>query len=192
MIAMLSGILVGKSACGVIIEAGGVGYHVNLPTPDLGAMPAAGESVRVFTYLQVKDDDMSLYGFNDEAKKEMFIDLIGISGIGPKVAVAILSHLTVEELEHAIVHEDSGLISAAPGIGKKTAPRLVLELRERLADKAPELPGATDASALMEAREALVGLGYGVDEATRALSGAEPDQTVDTYLKFALRQLSPA
>jgi Holliday junction DNA helicase RuvA len=189
MIATLSGKLIHKSADGSIIEAAGVGYHLVMPTPDLASLPALGEEVRVYTFLQVKDDAMKLYGFENPAKKDIFIDLIGVNNIGPKAALAILSHLTPDELETAIVNEDIGLISTTPGIGRKTAQRLVLELRESIGKSATANNDATD-SPLGQAREALMNLGYGADEASRSLREAEPGQTVDWYIKYALKRLA--
>lgn len=189
MIATLSGALVQKTMEGAIIEAGGVGYFVYMPTPDIASLSAVGETVRVFTYLQVKDDAMKLFAFESQAKKEVFIELIGVNNIGPKAALAVLSHLSPGELRQAIVSEDIALISSAPGIGKKTAQRLVLELRESIGKS--DLPGGPQSiTAVMEAREALVNLGYATEEATRALRDAEPGLPVDSYIKHALKRLA--
>ncbi len=178
-----------KSAEGAVIEAGGVGYALMMPTPDLASLPAVGKEVGVFTYMQVKDDAMKLYGFESRAKKGVFVNLIGVNNIGPKAALAILSHMPPEELEQAIINEDIALISQTPGIGKKTAQRLVLELKESV--KRNAVVGAGSLSTpVLEAREALVNLGYAVDEAARALMDSEPGQTVDQYIKHALKRLA--
>ncbi len=189
MIATIRGVLVDKSAQGVVVEAAGVGYALKMPTPDLASLPAVGEEVRVFTYMQVKDDAMKLYGFESRRKKDVFIDLIGVNNVGPKAALAILSHMSPEELERAIISEDIALISQTPGIGKKTAQRLVLELKESVRKHA--VVGTEGLSTpVVEAREALINLGYAVDEAARALAGVESGQTVDSYIKHALKHLA--
>jgi len=193
MIACLSGLLVAKSGQAVIIEAGGVGYRVVMPTPDVGSLPAVGQPARVYTYLQIKDDAMNLYGFENEAKKDLFIQLIGVSNVGPKAAMTILSHLDPDQLVQAILSEDHALISSAPGVGRKTAQRLVLELKEKLGLGVAEMvPGGQCASPLAQAREALTSLGYEPSEAAGALAGAEEGRTVDWYIKFALKRLAKA
>lgn len=190
MIATLRGKITHKSSEGSIIEAGGVGYHVAMPTPDLASLPPLDHEVRVFTYLQVKDDLMKLYGFESQAKKDVFIDLIGVNNIGPKAALAILSHLTPDELGQAILNEDIGLISNAPGIGRKTAQRLILELKESISKGASTVRGGPVSTPIIEAREALVNLGYVPEEAARALADAEAGQTVDWYVRRALKRLA--
>lgn len=189
MIATLCGSLLSKSGQGVVIDVGGVGYQLTMPTPDLGSLPPVGAEVRVFTHLQVKDDAMQLFGFESQAKKDIFTQLIGVNNVGPKAAMAILSHLAPDQLAQAIISDDFALISGAPGIGRKTAQRIVLELKEKV------WPGTSDpmsslSSALAEAREALVGLGYQPEEAAAALAGASDGQDVDWYLKFALKKLA--
>lgn len=190
MIATLKGSLISKSANTAIIEAAGIGYQLTMPTPDLGSLPPLGQAVRVYTFLQIKDDAINLYGFESETKKDLFIRLIGVGNVGPKAAVGLLSHLSPEQLVQAIVSEDIGLISSAPGIGRKTAQRVVLELKDKLGlgEAGPAGPGAS--SALVEAREALVGLGYGADEAAAALTGADGGQPADWYVKYALKRLA--
>ena len=190
MIATLSGILVGKSGQSAVIETGGVGYRLMMPTPDLGSLPPVGSQVRVFTFLQFKDDAINLYGFETEAKKDLFVQLIGVSNVGPKAAMTILSHLSPDQLARAIATDDTALISSAPGVGRKTAQRLVLELKEKLGFSGSEGSSGLATSALVEAREALIGLGYDAIEAARALAGADEGQTADWYLKFALKRLA--
>ena len=193
MIASLSGMLIAKSGQSAVIEAGGVGYRLLMPTPDLGSLPPVGQEVRVFTYLQIKDDAINLYGFENEAKKDLFIQLIGVSNVGPKVAMTILSHLSPDQLAQAIITEDFALISCAPGVGRKTAQRLVLELKEKLGSgEALTVVGGQPASALVQAREALTNLGYDASEAAGALAGADEGRTVDWYIKFALKRLARA
>jgi len=190
VIATLSGILVGKSGQSAVIETGGVGYRLMMPTPDLGSLPPVGSQVRVFTFLQFKDDAINLYGFETEAKKDLFVQLIGVSNVGPKAAMTILSHLSPDQLARAIATDDTALISSAPGVGRKTAQRLVLELKEKLGFSGSEGSSGLATSALVEAREALIGLGYDAIEAARALAGADEGQTADWYLKFALKRLA--
>lgn len=192
MIATLSGILVAKSGQNAIVEAAGVGYRLMMPAPDLGSLPPVGEQVRVFTYLQIKDDAMNLYGFESAAKKDLFSQLIGVSNVGPKAAMNILSHLTPDQLAQAIMTEDFALISGAPGVGRKTAQRLVLELKEKLGFNEVLTVAGGPASALAQAREALVNLGYDTREAAAALGGVDEGRTVDWYIKFALKRLAKA
>ena len=191
MIASLSGLLVAKSGQGAVIEAGGIGYRVMMPAPDLGSLPAVGGPVRVFTFLQIKDDSVNLYGFENEAKKEFFVQLIGVSNVGPKVAMAILSHLSPDQLAQAIITEGFAVTGGARGVGRKTAQRLVLELKEKLGLGVADMsPGGQPRSVLVQAREALTNLGYDVSEAAAALAGAEEGRQVDWYIKFALKRLA--
>ncbi len=189
MIATVRGILLDRSADSVVVEAAGVGYSLLMPTPDLASLPGVGSEVRVFTVMQVKEDTMRLYGFENRAKKDLFLKLIGVNNVGPKAALAILSHLSPRELEQAIITEDIALISGAPGVGKKTAQRLILELKEAV-KKGVTVNQEGISTPVLEARDALVNLGYGTDEAALALTDAEPGETVDAYIKQALKRLA--
>jgi holliday junction DNA helicase RuvA len=189
MIVFIEGVLAAKSAQGAVVENGGLGYRILMPTPDIAALPPVGERVRIFTHVLVKDDLTTAYGFESAEKKELFIQLIGVSSVGPKVGMGILSHLSPAQLKEAIVAGDVAAISGAPGVGRKTAGRLVLELKEKLAlDLGPA--GPSDSPALAEARQALMQLGYEPLEVAEALRGVEAGRPVDWYLKAALKRLA--
>ncbi len=189
MIATLTGSLVKKGSQTAIIDTGGVGYQLMMPSPDIASLPPVGSQVTVYTYLQVKDDSMNLYGFEAEAKKGLFVQLISVSNVGPKVALNLLSHLTAEQLMQAIITEDNTLISGAPGVGRKTAQRLILELKDTLGTGAI-VDAAAMTSPFTQAQQALMGLGYQAFEASQALAGATEGKSVDWYIKFALKRLA--
>ncbi|HEY3373764.1 MAG TPA: Holliday junction branch migration protein RuvA [Candidatus Aquicultor sp.] len=195
MIAFLRGKLEDKNITCVDIDVAGVGYRVHMSNNALAAMPPRGEPVFVYTYMHVREDSMQLFGFNSVAEREVFEKLISVSGIGPKVALAILSAFEVNALKAAIASEDIALISSVPGIGKKSAQRLVLELKEKLAlPDVDFIPAALalDASIYEEARSALLNLGYSAAEAKKALENFTPDGselTVETLVKHGLKNL---
>lgn len=180
MIAFLRGRLADKDTESVLLEVGGVGYRVFLSRPALSAMPPTGGTVLIHTYLHVREDAWQLYGFRGLEEKELFEQMITVNGVGPKVALTAMSAYDVTTLKRAIASEDVELITTIPGIGKKTAQRLVLELKEKLG--VPELaalgsPGSRVRSdALAEVKRALSGLGYTAAEINRAL------ETVSTEL----------
>lgn len=193
MIAFLSGEIKEKRAQSLILDVGGVGYELFLSTQSLSKMPANGGNVSVHTYLYVREDQMQLFGFATSEEKELFTQLISVGGIGPKVALSILSSFTVSSFKKAILTADIDLIVGIPGVGKKSAQRLILELKERLS--LPEeisFPSSKASSAYTQAREALLNLGYSLSEAKRALEGfgfereeIEPEELV----KYALKNL---
>ena len=189
MIAMLIGSLVKKGSQTAIIETSGVGYELMMPGPDIASLPSLGSQVTVYTYLQVKDDSMNLYGFESEAKKGLFVRLISVSNVGPRVALNLLSHLTADQLIQAIITDDNALISGTPGVGRKTAQRLILELKDTLGTGAIIDTGAAT-SPISQAQQALIGLGYEAFEASQALGGASEGKSVDWYIKFALKRLA--
>jgi len=184
MIARLRGKPAGRGAEGLLLDVNGVGYLVHA-TPRVMAR-AEGE-ITVETYLHVREDALSLYGFADAEERELFIQLLSVSGIGPKVALAIVSGSTPAELRRAIAREDTARFQAIPGIGKKTAQRVVLELKEKLTGN--ELMGYGEAGAdkHLVAREALVELGYSLIEAEQALSRIDPDLPPEERVRLALR-----
>lgn len=198
MIALLRGTLAYKSIDHVIIDVGGVGYRLFIPLSTFYALPDTGE-VSLFTHTHVREDALLLYGFLNLQEKELFVILIGISGIGPKLAVNILSHIPVGELKRAIAEGDIKRLSSLPGIGKKTAERLVLELKDKVGP-VDGLPAAADASAATGTTEgamsndvisALVNLGYKESLARKVLENMEmaPDLTMEEALKGALKVL---
>jgi Holliday junction DNA helicase RuvA len=197
MISRLRGVPAGRTADGLVLDVGGVGYLVAATPTALRRAEGAqrsraegGEEVVVETYLHVREDALQLYGFADGAERELFVHLLGVSGIGPKVALAVVSSAPPGELRRAIVLEDPARFQAIPGIGKKTAERIVLELKEKLGSEdvvaLPSLPGAPTSSHVV-ARNALVELGYSVIEAEQALARVDPELSPEERVREALR-----
>ncbi len=204
MIAFVNGILDMADGQTAVIDVQGIGYNVNISGYTADRLPAKGEAVKLYTYLSVREDAMSLYGFLSKDELEFFKLLISVSGIGPKVGQAILSVMTPDDLRFAIIAGDSKSISKAPGVGKKTAERLVLELHDKIS--AEDITGAgfgddnqstgslSGEAPLNEAQEALVALGYSVSDAAKAVrkvlsnKDADPNDT-EAILKLALREL---
>jgi Holliday junction DNA helicase RuvA len=183
MIASLRGRVVRRRLDGVVLDVGGVGYLVQATTRAL--RKAQGEEeVTLDTYLHVREDVLQLYGFAEPAERELFELLLSVSGVGPKGALAILSSSTPSDLRRAIALEDTTRFVAIPGIGKKTAQRVVLELKEKLGpiEEAGESPGQE-----LVARDALVELGYSVPEAERALARTDPALPPEERIRQALR-----
>jgi Holliday junction DNA helicase RuvA len=169
---------------GLVVDVGGVGYLVSA-TPSVLRHADGATEVTVETYLHVREDALQLYGFADAAERALFVRLLGVSGIGPKVALAIVSSASPDELQRAIALKDSARFQAIPGIGKKTAERIVLELEGSIADSAPVAePGAPRE---LVARDALVELGYSLVEAEQALATVDPDLSVEERVREALR-----
>jgi Holliday junction DNA helicase RuvA len=197
VISRLRGVPAGRTADGLVLDVGGVGYLV-AATPSVlrraegvqRSGPEAGEEVTVETYLHVREDALQLYGFADGAERELFVHLLGVSGIGPKVALGVVSSAPAGELRRAIVLEDPARFQAIPGIGKKTAERIVLELKEKLGSEdvvaLPSLPGAPTTPHVV-ARNALVELGYSVIEAEQALARVDPELSPEERVREALR-----
>lgn len=190
MIAYLKGDLVYKDGYGIQLEVGGIGYELALSSKALGALPAVGSTVQVWTYMQVKEDGISLFGFASLTEKEMFERLIGVSGIGPKIALAALSTMRPQELASVIAQGDITRIAAVPGIGKKTAQRIVLELQGVLKTDPDLFDGiAADAgSTRSDASEALVGMGFSAQEVAGALKGCT-ETDVSAAIRYALKNL---
>jgi holliday junction DNA helicase RuvA len=180
MIARLRGRPVARTLDGVVLDVNGVGYALRMTLRALHKAETDGE-VEVDTYLHVREDTLQLYGFADVAEREIFEQLLSVSGVGPKVALAIVSGSTPRDLRRAIALEDTTRFVAIPGIGKKTAQRVVLELKEKLGIledvSAPELV----------ARDALVELGYTVIEAERALAATDPEAPAEERVRQALK-----
>jgi holliday junction DNA helicase RuvA len=190
MISRLRGTPVGRTPDGLVLDVGGVGYLV-AATPSALRRADDGGEVTVETYLHVREDALQLYGFADGAERQLFVHLLGVSGIGPKVALAVVSSAPPGELQRAIVLEDPARFQVIPGIGKKTAERIVLELKEKLGSEdvvaLPSLPDAPTSSHVV-ARDALVELGYSVVEAEQALASVDPDLPAEERVRLALRQ----
>jgi Holliday junction DNA helicase RuvA len=177
----------------VLIEVGGVGYRLLVPLPAL-AMLEPGTPAFLFTHLHVRDDAMVLYGFSDRDERDTFEVLIGVSGVGPKLALSILSVHSPSALRRVLLDEDLEALMLVPSVGKRTAQRLLVELQARL--EVPANLGASDAtgapSARAEVREALSGLGYAPDEVRDALARLPEDGSVEDLLREALRLLAAA
>jgi holliday junction DNA helicase RuvA len=188
VIARLRGKPVASTPEGLIVDVGGVGYLV-AATPSVLRKADGAEEVTVETYLHVREDVMQLYGFAERAERELFVQLLSVNGIGPKVALAIVSGSPAEELRRAIVREDAVRFQAIPGIGKKTAERIVLELKEKLAVTAiAPAGGGAEVDDHVVARDALVELGYSIADAERALAETDAAATPEERVRQALRR----
>jgi holliday junction DNA helicase RuvA len=191
VIASVRGTLVTRLPGDVVIEAAGVGYRLNISTETLAGLPQAGEQATLLTHLILRDDGMHLYGFASQAERELFLMLIGVQGVGPKVALAVLSGGAPRELLNAIATGDTARFQAVPGIGKRTAERIIVELREKVAGRATDeivvrRTASDDPRTL--AREGLLGLGFTPQEADRLLeqSGGEtPEDLIAGALRAA-------
>lgn len=205
MIAYIKGVFAEAEANTVSLEtAGGVAYEISVMPSDLEKFPALGEELKLYTYLQVKEDGVALFGFLSKTDLTVFKLLLTVSGIGPKSGLAILSAIGVPELRLAVLTEDADRIAAAPGVGKKTAGRLIIELKDKLAALADEIAGgftetpeedgaaAPEEKALREnAVQVLVALGYAQKEAVKAVKKVEVTEgmTEDDMIRFSLREL---
>lgn len=203
MISYIRGELVSFEEDKVIVDVGGVGFGIFMSTQTMSLLPAAGNEIKLHTYLNVKEDAMQLFGFLTRDDLHVFKLLIGVSGIGPKGGQSILSVLSPDDLRFAVMAGDVKAISAAPGIGKKTAEKLIVELRDKLSiedaldhaltDEKAGLKGHASANneVQSEAVQALVALGYGSTEALKAVKQVEitEDTDVETVLKQALKAM---
>jgi Holliday junction DNA helicase RuvA len=186
MISFLEGQVAEKSADRVVLAVGGVGYDLQVPTSVVGKLPAIGKTARIHTRMIVRDDAMILYGFTTTDQRELFDMLTGVSGVGPKVALSFLSSLTPDALRRAVVANDAAALTVVPGVGKKVAQRVVLDLRDRLGAEGEMLSEGP----LAEAREALLALGLTPIEASEALAGLDADgQPVEELLRVALQKV---
>jgi Holliday junction DNA helicase RuvA len=194
VIALLSGTVAVRRADHVVVDCGGVGYRLAVSAETLRQVPAVGNEVVLHTHLVVRDDALALYGFATEDERELFLMLLGVQSVGPKVALAVLSGGTARDLEAAIAAGDSARFQAVPGIGKRTADRIIVELREKVAAPTPGSLGAITVrradDPLVVAREGLIGLGYSpqeVDELLDGASGERPEELIAAALRSARR-----
>src|SRR5438874_7048830 len=188
MIARLRGKPAGLTPDGLVLDVGGVGYLVAATPSALRKADGGGETV-VETYLHVREDALQLYGFAERAERELFVQLLSVNGVGPKVALAIVSGSPADELRRAIVREDTARFQAIPGIGRKTAERIVLELKEKLAASVTIAPvGAGEPDEHVVARDALVELGYSPADAERALAQTDASASPEERVREALRK----
>jgi len=184
MIARLRGRAVASGPAGLVVDVGGVGYFVRATLVVLRQAEAEGE-LTLECYLLVRGDALQLYGFADAGERELFEQLLSVNGVGPKVALTILSAVSPAELRRAIALADSGRFQAIPGIGKKTAQRVVLELKEKLGTVQDPVPMTGKPHAV--AREALVELGWSITEAEEALAATDPELPPEERVREALR-----
>jgi Holliday junction DNA helicase RuvA len=187
VIARLRGKPVGSTPDGLVLDVGGVGYLV-AATPSAIRQADGAEEIVVETYLHVREDTMQLYGFADRAERELFVLLLTVNGVGPKVALAIVSGSPAEQLRRAIAREDTARFQAIPGIGKKTAERIVLELKEKIGAGVTELSATRPGDSHVVARDALVELGYTIVDAERALADTDPELPPEERVRLALRR----
>jgi holliday junction DNA helicase RuvA len=187
VIARLRGKPVANTPEGLVLDVGGVGYLVHA-TPTALRKGESADEITVETYLHVREDAMQLYGFADRGERELFVQLLAVSGVGPKVALAIVSGSPVAELRRAIAREDSARFQAIPGIGKKTADRIVLELKEKLGAEEAIAQEVGPDTAYLVARDALVELGWSLLDAERALAEVDPELPPEERVRLALKK----
>ncbi len=195
MIATVTGRLTEVLADGAVVDVGGIGYRVFMSSSAVARLPRRGDKLSLHTHLHVREDALTMFGFTGAEERDLFEVLIGVNGIGPKNALAILGANSPEALRRSVVAEDLAALTSVPGIGKKTAARLVLELREKLAlPDLDQVPGATPTSRarMAEVRDALLHLGYTASEAREAMIrlDAENDESVEDLLRYALKELA--
>ena len=201
MISYVKGALAEKSGDRIVVEAGPVGLGIYVPLSVLEVLPPLGEEVKIYTYLQVREDDLSLYGFLNRQDLDMFRRLIGVNGIGPKGALGILSALSPDDLRLAILTDDAKAISKAPGVGAKTAQRIILDLKDKVSaeemlasvadtEERTSVPLMQEAG--REAATALVALGYSNLEASKAVKNVQitEDMDAEAVLRASLKYLA--
>lgn len=194
MYAYISGILEELDSQRVVIDVNGIGYSVFVPGSILQRLPSIGGRIKLFTYMHLREDCQDLYGFLEKEEKQFFEKLITVSGVGPKAALGMLSAFSVQQLAIAIVTGDRKILCNAPGIGRKTADRIILELQDKIDKNSIGIPKSTSSpihkwtDERMEALEALQALGYSAADAEQALSGLEEKDT-STLIRLALKNL---
>ena len=203
MISYVKGVIADFEKDKVIIENGGIGYGIYMPGRALGLLPAVGSEVKIYTYMNVREDAMQLFGFLSKDELNMYKLVINVSGIGPKGGLSILSTLSADDLRFAVLSSDAKAISAAPGIGKKTAEKLIIELKDKLdmddllthagsgSESGVPVETTVNTSVQAEAAEALVALGYGSTESYKAVKAVDMEKftTVEAVLKEALKKM---
>ena len=191
MIGKLTGTLLEKNPPQILIDCHGVGYEVDVPMSTFYNLPALGEKTSLLTHFVVREDAQILYGFGTASEREAFRQLIKISGVGPRTALSVLSGMSVADLAQAVTAQESGRIMKVPGIGKKTAERLLLELKGKLGADLPLL-GVANAvgEATSDIQQALIALGYNEKDATAALKALPKDVGVSEGIKLALKALA--
>jgi len=194
MIAKISGRLLEKFPTRILVEVGGIGYEIQIPLSTFEKLGTLGENISLFTHLHVREDALQLFGFAAEAEKRLFQHLLSVSGVGPKLAQGILSGCSVELFCRYVAQNEIAALQGIPGIGKKTAERLVLELRDRLGRWAPEGAAAIPAASAIEEEtvSALVSLGYSRSSAQKAIARVRREDgelPLEELIKRALRYI---
>jgi Holliday junction DNA helicase RuvA len=197
MIGRLSGILLRKEPPALLVDVNGVGYELEAPMTTFYDLPAVGEKVTLFTHLVVREDAHLLYGFSREAQRRLFRGLLKVNGVGPRVALAVLSGLADDEFVHCVLSEDVARLTQVPGIGRKTAERLIIEMRDKLpqlsAGSAPTPASARAATRdpVSEAMSALIALGYKPNEASRAVRAVPSKElSAEEIIRQALKSMA--
>lgn len=190
MIGRLHGKLLEKNPPQILIDVSGVGYEVDVPMSTFCNLPEVGGELTLYTHFVVREDAELLYGFATLAERAVFRALIKISGVGPKIALALLSGITVDQLKDAVDRGETGLLTKVPGIGKKTAERLVLELKGKLAGTGAATAAVPTSGARADVAAALIALGYSEREAAAAAKKLPEDCTVNDGLRLALKSLT--
>ncbi len=185
MIGRITGKLLEKHPPLILVDVNGVGYEMDVPMSTYYVLPATGESVSLYTHLSIREDAHVLYGFSTLEERKVFRQLLRISGVGPKLALSVLSGLSIAELAGAVQSGESGRLVRIPGVGKKTAERLVLELRDKL-----EGPAVIPFGGKSDVLNALVALGYSEKEASGAVSRIDPNLSTEEGIRAGLRMLS--
>lgn len=190
MIGRLAGTLLEKHPPQILVDVGGVGYELDVPMSTFCNLPAAGERVTLLTHFAVREDAHQLYGFLTAAERDTFRQLIKITGVGPKLALSVLSGLSVSDLAQAVAMQEAGRLTRIPGVGRKTAERLLLELKGKLAG--PEVSGLAGAPVASggDVLNALIALGYNEKEALVAIKALPPGLAVEEGIRQALKSLA--
>lgn len=201
MIARLIGKLADKHAAGIVLDVNGVGYEVDVPMTTLFALPEQGQTVTLFTHLAVREDAQQLFGFLRQQDRDLFRNLIKVNGIGARTALAMLSTMEADALVQCIIHGDSAMLAKVPGIGKKTAERVILDMRDRLKHwGSPAADGQVVAldqitvnaanQTEQDAISALIALGYKPADASKAIKQiAKPDMSSETLIRLSLQAM---
>ncbi|AKU10381.1 Holliday junction DNA helicase motor protein [Azoarcus sp. CIB] len=199
MIGRIAGILLEKNPPQIVVDVQGVGYEIDVPMSTFYGLPATGQAVSLFTHLAVREDGHFLYGFASADERAAFRQLLKVSGIGARTALAVLSGLSVTDLAQAVALQEAGRLVKIPGIGKKTAERLLLELRDKLGKALPTLEATVSAGVVTAAPDArsdilnaLLALGYNEKEALGAMKTVPEDSGVSDGIRLALKSLSKA
>ena len=192
MIGRLSGILFDKNPAQLLVDCNGVGYEVSVPMSTFYNLPSAGEKVTLLTHMVVREDAQLLYGFGTSQERELFRELINISSIAARTALAILSGMSVVDLAQAVTLQDVGRLTKVPGIGKKTGERLLLELKGKLGADIGVAAGGPDAASSNDVLSALLALGYSEKEALLAIKQVPAGSSVSDGIRHALKALSKA